>query len=493
MNEWFVGAMAWWNARTLLERGSIVLGVLLLVGWGAITATPRSINYVTLVRDLPLADIRRVQAVLETEGVPHRLADDGTRLEVSVGDYPRARVALADPTLQPGGGVGFELFQRNNWGMTEFTAKVQYRQALEGELSRSIGRLDDIASADVRLTVPDRNTLRTLRLPAQGAVVLKTRSGRRPSDETVAGIAQLVGRAVEGLEPNRVVVLDAGGRVLSLGDTLQRANALTGRQMDLQRAAETELANKILSLLVPVVGEGHVRAEVTALIDFDAVDRLDERVDPNSTVLLNERRAETPAEFAVDSLGERPGLIVDNTFGTSRTTERLVRAVGGLRRLTVAVLLDDTDLPDETARAELLGKAEGIVRAAVGFDESRGDEVTVAAVGFTSLRRDEAALGSEAEAEAAVLAQSRILWYVAGGLALLVGVWLAFRRGAKSDDKEEQLVLAEALAATPPSPAEPPAPPLPVDVLRTSALAIVTERPETAVQVLRGWITEGRF
>ena len=196
-----------------------------------------------------------------------------------------ARLLLAAAGLPRGGGVGFEIFDRGDLGVSEFTQKVNLRRATEGELARTIGRLAPVRSARVHITLPEKGLYRNEDRKAAAAVVLNLQPGRTVEERELAGIRHLVSAAVAGLSPDSVTVVDGRGTVLA-------GRSLGGRQAGLRAARDgvRRWSSGSIDLLEPVVGRGAVVAKVTASIDTREMESTSDAYDPDSAAVRSERK-----------------------------------------------------------------------------------------------------------------------------------------------------------------------------------------------------------
>ncbi|HWP03433.1 MAG TPA: flagellar basal-body MS-ring/collar protein FliF, partial [Gemmatimonadaceae bacterium] len=196
----------------------------------------RQPEFVPLLRGVELGAVGQVTEQLGKAGIQYRLADAGSTIEVPAAQVARARVSLAQANLPGDGRPGMELFDRPSWGMTDFTQRVTYRRALEGELSRTIKSVKGVVRAQVHLTLPESSPLRRLERPAQAAVVLTLAPGTILSAEAVRGIAYIVSNSVEQLSVDRVAVMDDSGHLLSVPSDDQSVVGISARHLELQRA-----------------------------------------------------------------------------------------------------------------------------------------------------------------------------------------------------------------------------------------------------------------
>lgn len=467
---------------------------------------------------------------LSAEKIPYRLEAGGTQILVPSTDLARARVALAKDGLPFAGRPGLELFDQPSWGMTDFTQRVNYRRALEGELERTISKMRGVEAAQVHLALRETAGFRRGGdRPAEASVVLRLRNGMTPSPEVVQGIAHLVASSVDGLESEKVTVLDDTGRLLSSPDEPGSVAGLTARQLAVQRDVEAYLARKTEELLAQIVGPGNARVQVAATINFDRVERTTQSVDPERQALVTEQKA----EIIPGPEGGAGSSNIANAYEPTRSVETVSGAIGGIRRLTVAVLVnerpvpvtasgegDDASVPQTAPRSDAeLAQIAALVRAAVGADSTRGDQVSVVSVPFAPpMAIDEPAPTAWERLEQVqrpVTTILALLLAAAVGLvavrslrpraepapALAAGGSLTTGDAADADDVDEQpaedaagelaVPATAALDAAPSSAVALAASPGPVQLLREQALASVDEHPDLALRLVRSWLREG--
>ncbi len=445
-------------------------------------------TYMTLYRDLELNEAGTMVERLGKGGIPYRLEAGGTEVLVPVADAARARVTLAKDGLPQNGRPGLELFDKPSWGMTDFTQRVTFQRALEGELARTIGGLQGIERAQVHLVMSTSSPLRRLERPAGASVVLKLKAGAVLSPDAVQGITYIVSNSVEQLSSDNVAVMDDAGRVLSVPSAAGSIAGLTSRQLEYQRTTEGRLTEKIEGLLGTVLGAGRTRAQVAAQLSFDQVDETVETFDPDGQVLQTEQRSETGA--GADAAGTQ--TVVSNAYQNSRRTEKREGAVGTVTRLTIAVLVDEKALrATPTVRLESI---EGMVRDAVGADSTRGDRVTVMAVPFEQATLPLPPGGTSSQDKPKVEPMQMVERYGRPAVNLVAIVILAIialqavrmmgaPRGAAPAVTE---VVAGFEGPLLPAPAAN----SPAAQLRNRLQAETAERPETMAQVLRAWLSE---
>ncbi len=442
-------------------------------------------QYIPLYRGMDFRDAGSAAEALEQAGILYRLSDGGSSIEVPARDAARARVALAMQGLPANGRPGLELFDRPTWGMTDFTQRVTYRRALEGELARTIGGLRGIERAQVHLALPEASPLRRLERAAEAAVVVTLRRDAALSPSMVQGIAHLVSSSVENLASDKVAVIDDSGRLLSTPDEAGTGIGLTSRQLSLQQDVEGHLGRKVEQLLGTVVGPSHVRAQVDARLNFAQVDRTVEQYDPDGQVLANEQRSEggTAEESGVAN-------IVNNTYLNSRRIEKLVGEVGNVTRLTVSVMIDTRGLlsdggDPETQRLRL----EELARNAIGIDPSRGDQLTLVAVPFgaPSLLPTPTA----ADSVTAPRDPMDLVERLGPPVVLLIAVLAAFLLGLRALKPAARPGTVPALPGVPMADAAPAFAPTPEQVhVRNRIAADLATAPDSAAKVVRAWLLD---
>ncbi len=472
------------NRRFLVLAVAVVL---LVGGWFSIQSF-RSPVYRQLVEGLDLAESGTVRDALTRAGIPNRLDAVGQVL-VPESEHARARVALAQEGLPLMGRPGLELFDRQTWGMTDFTQRVTYRRALEGELARTIGTLRGVRKAQVSLALPEPAALRRNDRPATASVVVAMGGGTL-TPEQVRGIAQLVSSSVERLPVENVAVLDDTGRPLTGVLGMESGPALTSRQLELQAQVEAQLAAKAEAIVTTALGAGTSRVQVAALLNFDQIERTAETYDTAGQVLATEARSQE----GNDSLGLGGGLTVfNNTYLNSRRVDKVVGEVGAIRRLTVAVMVDSAALGSTTQGFALRrDQLDTLVRNAVGADSARGDVVSVVPVAF---ERPATIAFNEPDTTSGVAVGAMVRDYgmpVVGLIAVIAAIVLAviaLRRPAATGagvlapigtEGESSMTATMAGAAPTATHAD----------LRDRAQAESVTSPEAAARAIRAWLSD---
>jgi flagellar M-ring protein FliF len=366
-------------------------------------------TYALLYSNLEEQDAGAVVERLRATRVPFRLENSGSQIWVPAATMYETRLTLASEGLPRGGGVGFEVFDEQRFGESEFAEQVKYHRALEGELSRTIGHLTGVESARVHLVLPQRNLFASDESQATASVVLKLRAGTRLADDRIRGVVHLVASSVRGLTPESVTVVDGEGRPLAGGE--QAEEELATRSLEVRRSVEHSKEQAVQQLLDATLGVGVAIVRVAAELSFAREERTEERFNPETVAtrsfqITEERDGSTGPTAAgvpgtVSNLpgGQTPTTGTAGGAGNGRRTEtrnyevskittRAVEPIGRVTRLDVAVVVDGTWTGTGARRRyqartpEELTRVRTIVESAVGVQADRGDRVTVECVQF---------------------------------------------------------------------------------------------------------------
>lgn len=502
----------------LAVAGVVAAGAL----WGIALFAGR-IRYEVLFSNLEPEDASMVVAKLQESKVDYRIEGGGSAISVPTDRVAALRLSLAGEGIPRGGGIGFEIFDRSSFDISDFVQNVNYQRALERELGRTIEGLAAVSKARVHLVLPERALFADEGREAKGSVVVRLFRGRElRADETLA-IAHLVSSAVRGLSPERVSVVDADGRMLRDGQGDDSVQTLTSRQLEVKSSFERDLQTRLVALLTPIVGDGKVRARVDATLDFQTVQRVEERYDADGAVIRSEKRGKQTRRSGSAPVGGPPGSTANLPEGTDvaedrrqdtdestdstinyeipKTVATITEPVGDVKRLSVAVVVDNAaraasaeaggDAAAKTAARsdEEMKKLTELARAAVGFDESRGDVLTVANLPFDTgpIEEQKQALGS---------AERREFWFgIAKWPSLVIGALLFFLLVLRPLARWTSSVVAPAPALAPPATATATleaGTEAPALALRRRLAEISAGEPEGAAEVVRTWLRDRR-
>ena len=512
------------RARFAAASPMVRLGVLALAGAlvaGAVLLYARSTDpsYEVLFSGLAAEDASGVLEQLRELRVPYRLDDEGTTILVPHDSVHETRLTLASSGLPSGGGVGFELFDRQRFGESEFAEQVQFRRALEGELARTIRHVAGVESARVHLVLPQRSLFATDESSASASVALQLRPGVRLSEDQVRGIVHLVAGSVRDLDPSSVTIIDGSGRRLAGGGS---DDEIAGTAEETRARIEDAREREVQELLDQTLGVGQAVVDISADVTFAREERLEERYDPQQTATRSFEihdegvgAAETGVQGIPGAVSALPGgpsaepltgggggahtRTEIRNFEVTKIVRRAVEPVGRIVRLQAAVVVDGRWEGEGGARhfvprpAEELERIRAIVASAAGIQAERGDELTVQCVPLPERVVDPAALEEP---------DARAPWWLtyalaaAAGLGVFVVLARALRRRPRSAGEaaigpgqtpalgllgqgQDLPVLSGESAPAP-------------DEIRKLVVEVVRAEPQVAARVVRAWLEEGR-
>lgn len=356
--------------------------------------------YGLLYRGLDEAIAGQVVQYLKEQKIPYKVEKDGS-IYIPEERVPEVRMEIASKGLLGIGGPGFELFDKEKLGLTEFQEKVNYQRALEGELARTIAGIKGVKAVRVHLAMPKESLFIEEEKPPKASVLLELKPGYSLSPAQVKGIVNLVSGAVPKLEPKNITVVDAQtGKNLYTPEGQEEL--LSATQLAYKRRVEENLKNKVEELLGSALGYGKAQAQVTVDLSFDKESISEESVDPEGSAVLSEdleeetRQSKGQAEEGV--AGAKGALTqkfetTPSPQGESYSKKRVVRnyevskkvrnleiAPGSIKKVSVAVVVDKKVLGEnETAKIDWI---ENLVKGAIGYNPERGDEVKIEARAF---------------------------------------------------------------------------------------------------------------
>jgi len=388
----------------LLGTGAVSMALVLGLAWWV----QRPV-YRPLFTNLAQGDAAAIVAALRDDKVPYRLEDGGRAVLVPAERLYELRLSLASRGLPEGGGVGFEIFDRQSLGQTDFLQHLNFQRALQGELSRTIAELSGVETARVHLALPERSLFVAQDRRPSASVVVTLAQGRTLAQGQIDGIVHLVAASVEGMVPEAVTVVDAGGRILTAERDAPLETGLSAQALEYQQAIERAAEERVQTMLATVVGRDKVTARVSARLDFARAERTEERYDPDGAVVKQShttREETTGASQAGGAAGAQSNLTNDpaaiaagdgpkssrrdeqQTWEISKIVSRTVAPVGAVQQLSVAVLVDGTYSEENGQRTfvprpqEELDRLGELVKSAIGLDETRGDRISVSSAPF---------------------------------------------------------------------------------------------------------------
>ena len=531
------------STMQVVSLGLVLLSIVAVLGFSSYWINKPEMAL--LADGLDRESANTIVAKLKTAKVKYELEDGGKAIRVESDKVDELRLQVASEGFSSAGHIGFEIFDKTSFGTTDTQERTNFQRALQGELERTIATIGEVASARVLLTMPKETLFSEQAQPAKASVALRLKTNRPLAEATVRGIAGLVSHSVESLRPEAVMIVDNYGHVLSRSE--EGGGAATGLQLDKQQQVEKDLNAKLVTLLEPVVGVGRVRVNVAARLKGDAEEETEERWDPTTVVRSRQTNTEADSKTSAGqggltgaranlpegaSAAAPPTSPAPQMNGSSRNSEttnyevsKLTRhrlsPQGQLARLSVAVIVDDARpavapvAPGATPpppvkgtprKPEEIQQIQKIVSAAMGFDQQRGDQLTVENISF-ELPADEvppppATLKQTVTEYSRQYGMStfRTLAVLVLALAAIFGVVRPMSKRALAPPRElaappmtERIRSIQEMEAAPAGSA---AAALPMDAAhRLPALSrqvarLANDEPEQLARIVRGWLAE---
>jgi len=338
---------------------------------------------------------------LRSNKIPYRLENGGTTIMAPRDKISELRLRYVQNGYIKDSVTGYELFEKNNLGMTTFMQKLNFKRALEGELMRTINQFPEVRQSRVHLVIP-QDRLFEGKKEGSASVVLHLRPGTNMNQNQIKGIAALVANSVDGIEPKDVVVMDDTGTIL-LDSPGEENPALgeVGSQFELQNKVESQLQKKVKAIVAGIVGNNNTVVRVSAELNFDRLERTKEEVDPENAAIVSQEKYSESSKNNVDTSNYKIQKVTSN-YAFSKTHETYVANSGDIKRLTVAVLVNGrfTKKKDKNGKDQFvyqprnedeLNQIAALVKSAVGYSEERGDVVEVKNMKFadTQITKDQ--------------------------------------------------------------------------------------------------------
>lgn len=518
----------------------LLVGVALAVAAGVVVALwSQGTSYSLLYGELAAEDSAKIVQALESAGIPYKLDQKTGGITVPSERVYDARLKLAGQGLPEGDG-GFAMISKDpGFGVSQFMEGARYQHALEMELARTISNLQAVAAARVHLALPRQSAFVRDRRPSSASVFLQLKPGRRLESEQVDAIVNLVASSIPELEATQVTVVDQTGRLLSApqGDT---EFAEREKQMGIAREMEERYTQRIEQLLEPLVGPGRVRAQVVADVELSSTEEAREQYRPDSQIVRSEQSSEENSRSGAGAQGI-PGALTNQppTPGTAlppgaaapsgtttvanstgpdssskqstrnyeidRTVAYTKQPAGRLKRLTVAVLVDNLRVTDSEGNVKetTLTQAQvenmtKLVREAVGFNQERGDSVSVVNASFSGEPKPEDLVPEKPSILENPLVRD-IIKLVVGAIIVLVLVFVVVKplvRGliaqAKANAAAKQVVYAQQRDAGGAQQlnggGQLVQPVMDLETQVAQARTMVTQDPGRVAQVVKAWV-----
>ncbi|MCI4399470.1 MAG: flagellar M-ring protein FliF [Campylobacteraceae bacterium] len=406
------------NTKQKVVIVSTLVAVVALVAFLVIFNTgPKKSDdgYKVMFEGINPKDAGLIVAELDKQKVPYKIPRDGV-IEVPEDKVNKLRLDVAAMGLPKDSRVGFELFDKQEFGATDFDQQVKYNRALEGELSKTIESINAVSKAVVHIAKPKESVFAEKDTLPTASVVITLKPNMVLTPKQIMGIKNLVAAGVTKLTPENVKIVNENGDLLGSDDEDTVAGEAAKQQMKYKKDFEKIYEEKITNMLSPVVGgSDRVVAKVTVEFDFSKKETTSESFDPNSVVRSEQTSEEKREGFKQPEIGGVPGAVSNigpvqgiesgnpaekyskstgtTNYEISKTVSNVKGEYAAIKRITAAVVVDGKYTPDEQKGGELkytpldnaeLEKINALVKQAVGFDQKRGDEVSVSNFRFNT-------------------------------------------------------------------------------------------------------------
>ena len=394
--------------KELPPSQKIILGIVIsiLISVAAVSIMwVRSPEYGLLYSNLNADDTAHIIKKLKDMKIPYKLKEGG-RIYVPLDKVYELRIRLASEGLPKGEGVGFEIFDKTNFGISDFAQKINYIRALQGELARTIESLDEVEWARVHIAMPKESLFISRQKQPSASVVIKLKPNHGLSEEEIQGIVYLVSAAIPRLDAKRVILVDSEGHILAGAN---KNKMFSGNQIRIKNQIEQELEDKIVGLLEKVTGKDKVIAKVSVDMDFSRVEKKLETYDPYNVAIRSEQIIQKQSSGAETLPMGVPGVLSNipntNVSGTlnknlnstkntqkesnkvvnyeiGKTVESIKEPIGRIIRISAAVLVDGKYNATDIAKLKLL------VQKAIGYSKQRGDQIEIVNMPFKEIETE---------------------------------------------------------------------------------------------------------
>ncbi len=396
----------WPLSRKLALVGVIVISASL---FGLLIFQGRTADYQLLYANLSEKDAAPVITWLKTEKIPYQLKNNGKNIWIPADVLYETRLNLAANGLPSGGGIGFEVFDKQSFALTDYVQKVNYTRALQGELARTISSLAPVESARVHLALPEKRLFKDQQKQPSASVIVRLVQGQTLDEKQVQGIVHLIAGSITDMTPENITVVDSNGVALDAGLNEEEDKYVSVDMLAYQQQVEQRLELRVQDLLDKTMGEDKAMVRVSATLDFSKVEKTEELYDGEEPVVRSEQinqeqsGTRTPAGVpgvdsnlqGIDSAqgGENSSNRTSRTtnYEISKTVSKIINPVGTIKKLSVSILVADKTVPatgdtpatTQPRTSEELQALQAMVAAAIGLVTERGDQINVLSMPFT--------------------------------------------------------------------------------------------------------------
>ncbi|WP_314061273.1 flagellar basal-body MS-ring/collar protein FliF [uncultured Vagococcus sp.] len=449
----------WKNLNTVKKSGLILVTLSVIIVILLTTYMAKKTNYVVLFSDLTEAESGVIVQDLDEKAIKYKLENNGTKVLIDEMHLDKFRIDLAVDNKLPNKSTGFEIFDEKNMMATDEDRKIMYQRAVTGELQRAIEALETVKKAKVMLVIPDKSIFENKMKEASASIVLGLNSGQAPSESTIQGIASLTSGAVENLPVKNIKIVDEQGTVLSAFlDQENGINAtdLASKYQVLKQEFERNLEEKTTGLLETVFEPGKVKLMVNVDLDFDSIEKTtvtyadpkirSENVQATGGTINQEQiqggnvndNVTNVVGNNADQNSKSFNRSVNNELDTETT--KVLNAPGVVKKVSASVLINENLTPVESTQLEAL------VRSAIGFEQERGDSITIQGMKFAG-EPVPAEMTTTDKISRSIFQslKDNLIWLalVAGLLITSMVVFRLFRKRRRATEEEEDRVDVE--------------------------------------------------
>ncbi|PHR29453.1 MAG: flagellar M-ring protein FliF [Desulfotalea sp.] len=403
---------AWPLTRKLATGGVLAISIAL---FALLIIQARTADQQLLYANLAMTDAAEVVTWLKNQKVDYTLKNGGKDIWISANEIYQSRLDLAANGMPTGGGVGFEIFDKQSFALTDYVQKVNYTRALQGELARTISSLKPVESTRVHLALPEKRLFKSQQKRGTASVIVTLVPGKHLDKQQVQGVIHLVAGSVTNLNPEDVKIIDSNGVVLEIEKVKDGTQFFSGEMLEYQQKVEHRMEMRAQDLLDKTMGTDNAMVRISATLDFSKVEKTEELFDSEEPVIRSEQINRETSGSANN--GGVPGVesnLQGNVFGEtssgstssknskttnyeiSKTVSRIINPVGTITKLSVSVLVADKVEVDEEGKvkttvphtAEELKAIETMVASAIGLVAERGDVINVLSMPFVAPRQE---------------------------------------------------------------------------------------------------------
>ncbi len=332
-------------------------------------------QYEVLFSDLESHDASTIISELESNKIEYKLENNGRTILVQEQDVHKTRLNVVNSVPALSGGVGFEIFDKDDFGTTEFAQKINYQRALQGELARTIMALNEVKFARVHLVLPDSSIFKRKNNESRASVTLMVRAGQSLDQDQVTGIQKLVASSTPGLKPSNVTILDQKGVTLIAQESDEYNTTMASKKLHRKQEIESYLTKKAQTVLDQAFGAARAHVTIDVALDFNNIKKTRQQVIPpndDGSNIYHKKEVRMKGNKKQQSDTSRSTVEID--YELSKEVEEIVSTPGSINRMSIAIVLP------EGLSAEQHNYIRMIVGNAVGYDRDRGDLIALSSV-----------------------------------------------------------------------------------------------------------------